>query len=700
MKCHLVHLTGPNKGLATSFESARVTVGRAASCDLHFDPFDVTVAPHHAEILVDEDGRYYVHDLGSRSGTFVNGERVHHRAMLHPEDIIQFGEGGPEVSFRLGNARPGIQPLPPEPLPFGELTFTSGADAGRTFIIPADAPTRVGRRADVEVALDPQGDLVVSGNHCTIEYWNTSFILTDTSRNGTFINGHPVEGGRALLQDSDEVTFGESGPRAMFRVMPARRVYPNLVARHAPPAAVPPPSEADELESFAQQPADAPPASAAEQPSADVNELRRRIALRGARPLPAAPPQHRPRVPLKINLIRKHPAPIPRLRKRHIGRTLALGALFLGAVAAGFVAWRAAQRTAPGELTWTEKLADQVENARSHLAGEGKYSLLVPAGWSVQEEGPGVLLEPEDSSLAVDYYRGSGLTADAVRQLVSMDGAKTVDLTGQAAGHGDARVSGFLSRSGGTARLAVLHEPEKDIPAVAMLEAPVEKFAEIPESVLASLLVEGVKLQELAPKAAPPPVPVPEATPAPGPDPVVVAEAGPVETTGTSPSVPEAQETTAGAISLAQATPTPEPTPAAAGTPEGEETRLGTALGLDVRVPAGWTGTEDAAEKVLLLHSPQQFDIRIARDPNKLDMNELVAALQSEGWKSAARPTVTPRFHAVNLEKGEENVILVLIPEPAGTTLVVYSTKQGALSQEEREQVSGIVGDLLETVDD
>ena len=70
--------------------TARVTIGRRATCDLAL-PWDVEVSRLHAELV--RLGAYWVlQDDGlSHNGTFVNGERVHGRRRLVPGDSIGVG---------------------------------------------------------------------------------------------------------------------------------------------------------------------------------------------------------------------------------------------------------------------------------------------------------------------------------------------------------------------------------------------------------------------------------------------------------------------------------------------------------------------------------------------------------------------------------------------------------------------------------
>lgn len=63
-------------------------IGRSDECDIVID--SKHVSRHHARIFSSSDGRWYVEDLGSSNGTFVNGERV----KSHPisrADVIEIG---------------------------------------------------------------------------------------------------------------------------------------------------------------------------------------------------------------------------------------------------------------------------------------------------------------------------------------------------------------------------------------------------------------------------------------------------------------------------------------------------------------------------------------------------------------------------------------------------------------------------------
>lgn len=67
----------------------RYIVGRDKDCDLRLQ--SPTISRHHCVFKRDEF-TLRVRDLGSRNGTYVNGERIQTDALLHHEDEVQVGD--------------------------------------------------------------------------------------------------------------------------------------------------------------------------------------------------------------------------------------------------------------------------------------------------------------------------------------------------------------------------------------------------------------------------------------------------------------------------------------------------------------------------------------------------------------------------------------------------------------------------------
>jgi pSer/pThr/pTyr-binding forkhead associated (FHA) protein len=78
---------GPNAGSTFLLDADVTRAGRSPDSDVFLD--DVTVSRRHAEIRRQADG-WYVHDLGSLNGTYVNRERVE-MTKLASGDELQIG---------------------------------------------------------------------------------------------------------------------------------------------------------------------------------------------------------------------------------------------------------------------------------------------------------------------------------------------------------------------------------------------------------------------------------------------------------------------------------------------------------------------------------------------------------------------------------------------------------------------------------
>lgn len=96
-------LTGADAGSIRVLESGSLLVGRHPDCGLRFDASrDLEVSARHAVILL-RDGAWYVHDLDSTNGTYLNGARVTGEARLSDGDRVGFGgPAGAMVEVRLG----------------------------------------------------------------------------------------------------------------------------------------------------------------------------------------------------------------------------------------------------------------------------------------------------------------------------------------------------------------------------------------------------------------------------------------------------------------------------------------------------------------------------------------------------------------------------------------------------------------------
>ena len=92
-RAKLVLTSGASKQVIP-LESTMLTIGRGLSNDIILE--DTRVSRHHAQLRY-RSRRFWVADVGSTNGTFVNGEAIEERS-LNDGDVISLG--GLEVIFR------------------------------------------------------------------------------------------------------------------------------------------------------------------------------------------------------------------------------------------------------------------------------------------------------------------------------------------------------------------------------------------------------------------------------------------------------------------------------------------------------------------------------------------------------------------------------------------------------------------------
>jgi diguanylate cyclase (GGDEF)-like protein len=90
----LLRMDGVGAGQVLSVAQSPFTMGRHATNQLPID--DDSISRFHARFVC-EDGKYFVEDLGSRNGTFLQGKRVT-RAEIRDDDWVQLGA---RVAFRF-----------------------------------------------------------------------------------------------------------------------------------------------------------------------------------------------------------------------------------------------------------------------------------------------------------------------------------------------------------------------------------------------------------------------------------------------------------------------------------------------------------------------------------------------------------------------------------------------------------------------
>jgi diguanylate cyclase (GGDEF)-like protein len=90
----LVRVDGPANGQVFSLDTSELVIGRSTKAGFRLS--DEGVSRRHA-LLIHTRGHYFIQDLDSSNGTFLEGRRVK-RAPLMEGDLVQFG---PHASFRF-----------------------------------------------------------------------------------------------------------------------------------------------------------------------------------------------------------------------------------------------------------------------------------------------------------------------------------------------------------------------------------------------------------------------------------------------------------------------------------------------------------------------------------------------------------------------------------------------------------------------
>ena len=80
----LVVQRGPNAGSKFLIDKDVTTTGRHPESDIFLD--DVTVSRRHAEFRR-RDGKFFIHDVGSLNGTYVNRQRVDETQLANGDEL-------------------------------------------------------------------------------------------------------------------------------------------------------------------------------------------------------------------------------------------------------------------------------------------------------------------------------------------------------------------------------------------------------------------------------------------------------------------------------------------------------------------------------------------------------------------------------------------------------------------------------------
>ena len=127
MALTLIVLNGSHSGKHVRVRTKKYLIGRSDDC--HLRPRADSVSRHHCALMIDEPD-VLIRDLGSRNGTFVNGQRVQGSRVLETGDKLSVGKLKLQVEIAT------LRKLEPAPVASDDVTDWIGEDTvGDTDII-------------------------------------------------------------------------------------------------------------------------------------------------------------------------------------------------------------------------------------------------------------------------------------------------------------------------------------------------------------------------------------------------------------------------------------------------------------------------------------------------------------------------------------------------------------------------------------
>jgi ABC-type multidrug transport system ATPase subunit len=215
----LTIVKGPSAGQEYTLTESELVIGRYEGVDLVIDA--PVVSRRHARI-VRRDAQYYIEDLNSSNGTFLNGQPVDEATPLAPGDEIGLGQS---VTLRFSapaaaadrTVVEGTVYEVPESAPQERPAQEADKRPPRLLVQMAGRPAKshslqkdvitVGRAEDNDVVIDSR---IVSRHHARLERSDGGYrlLVSPQASNPVLHRGQPLDDPRQL-QHNDELRIGQ-----------------------------------------------------------------------------------------------------------------------------------------------------------------------------------------------------------------------------------------------------------------------------------------------------------------------------------------------------------------------------------------------------------------------------------------------------------------------------------------------------------
>lgn len=224
-------------GLEHRIGEGGARLGRDPDLEIVFPDSEDVVSSRHCRVLL-KDGLWWLEDLGSTNGTWLDGKRLTEPARLGTGKVFTLGQRGPALRVAIPGEMVKTRAEPAVELsgPILRLRRVKGGED----LIGMGAEVVIGRASTCTIPLRSVADTVVSKRHAVVSFdkAGAATIRDLGSRNGTFLNNKPVRA-RTPLAPGDRINLGWEGPLFEVRtlgeaIMPDAQGAPYQPGREPP----------------------------------------------------------------------------------------------------------------------------------------------------------------------------------------------------------------------------------------------------------------------------------------------------------------------------------------------------------------------------------------------------------------------------------------------------------------------------------